>query len=414
MDIKSLPAWLIIGLFILVSIIVIFVLIILFIALIKGREIKLWHLTISGRDKISDDKIKEKTKEQKIKQVENIEISNSFKNLGNIKTKMLPIYPVNNNFPLHYKNINFKYNVENIYENSKYQYLYKKTEEYVKNKKTIYNEATPNLLDYEITRNGERNEYFIDLEFGIQSYIDFLTLNRNIDTVIEKRKTIKEFLETENIDFNFLQNNLPKLVGLTSILVTSDNKLVFQKRKKSVIASNMFHVSIAEGLQIFPSYHDFLKLNNIQRQQSIVDKDIETAVYRGYNEELGLTKDEITELQLLSIYYDYELQQPIFQTLALTKLNSQQIYNYFVNAKGIDTIAEIGSIEFIKNELEDILLYMINTSINDKWSSHAIINIISYIESVFSNESRTIETVNKYFKKIKLYDLGKQNFLEKK
>ena len=74
----------------------------------------------------------------------------------------------------------------------------------------------------------------------------------------------------------------------------------------------MFHVSIAEGLQIFPSYNDFLKLNNIQRQQSIVDKDIETAVYRGYNEELGITKDEITELQLLSIYYDTSVILEVF------------------------------------------------------------------------------------------------------
>lgn len=122
---------------------------------------------------------------------------------------------------------------------------------------------------------------------------------------------------------------------------------------------------------------------------------------------------EVNKLELLSIYFDYELQQPIFQTSSYLNISSFELSQYFKNSKGRDTLSEINKLNFIPNKLNDILLHVSTMEKKGKWSSHAIINIISFIERYYGNEIKLKTTLDKYFPNISNFYLGKQKYIER-
>jgi hypothetical protein len=195
-------------------------------------------------------------------------------------------------------------------------------------------------------------------------------------------------------------------------VITKDGYLVLQKRQKSEVASKMYHVSIAEGLQAYPSYDRYVNMHNNDRQFRIVDKDLSFALYRGLDEELGIEEKDVESIELLSIYYDYELQQPIFQTVSRLNIDSEQLKQYYNQSKGRDTLAEIGRLDFVANNLDDLLFYFYRTNQDGKWSSHAVINIISFIERFFGNSKELERNLTKYFDKELEFYLGEQRYVE--
>lgn len=348
----------------------------------------------------------------------NFSVSKEFKQLGNIKTKMIPIFPYLEENPLKIENVVFDYYTDNIYNKNNYNQFYSAINKYIADKKTIYNEAKPNLLDYNIVFREEDKQHYIELELGICGYIDFLAVNRNLDSQFienSNQTSIKEKLQRLKVDKDptSSRNDVPKQLGVSSIVITKDNYVVFQKRQKSEIASKMFHVSIAEGLQVYSSYKDFLDIEQSNRYHSIIDRSLSTALYRGLYEELGVETSEVNKLELLSIYFDYELQQPIFQTSSYLNISSSELSQYFKNSKGRDTLSEINKLNFIPNKLNDILLHVSTMEKKGKWSSHAIINIISFIERYYGNEIKLKTTLDKYFPNISNFYLGKQKYIER-
>jgi Effector-associated domain 11 len=353
-------------------------------------------------------------------EIDNLEpfsIEQNFKEFGNIKTKMLPIFPYKKDKPLKIENVLFDYHLNEIYDKSNHPHFYKEIESHILRKATIYNEAKPSLLDYNITFSEEQKEYFIEMELGICGYVDFLSVSRNLDVVFIEgglKTTIRKKLQDKDIDKDPINplNNVPKQLGVSSIVLTSDNYIVLQKRQKSEVASKMFHVSIAEGLQAYPSYDDYLKINDSQKNYKITDKTLSLALYRGLEEELGLENRDIKELELLSIYFDYELQQPIFQTCSYLNITSKELEKYYSSYKGRDTLSEIKRLDFIPYNIDKILLYFYQTSQEGVWSSHAVINIISFIEKHFGAIHTVNKVINKYFIKPKEFYLGEQNYVE--
>lgn len=343
--------------------------------------------------------------------------SKDFKIFGRFRTKMIPIFPYKKENMLRIENILFDYYPEKIYSANHYPQFYNEIVKHVNNKDTIYNEAKPHLLDYNIAFSEETQSHYIEMELGICGYIDFLAVSRNLDVeYLDQgiKRTIRQSLVNNGVDKDPSDdlNNVPKQLGVSSIVVTSDNYIVLQKRQKSEVASKMYHVSIAEGLQVFPSYSEFLALDKSEQQFRIVDKDLSFALYRGMEEELGIEEKEVNELELLSIYYDYELQQPIFQTSVLLNISSVELSKYYDQFKGRDTLAEIGRLDFIPNRLDDLLLYFYRTNQEGKWSSHAVINIISFIEKHYGSYKKIEKHLNKYFTRDIEFYLGDQKYIE--
>lgn len=342
----------------------------------------------------------------------------SFKNFGPFRTKMIPIFPYRKENMVHIDNVLFEYYPDKIFSPDNHPQFYGRVSNYVKDKPTIYNEAKPHLLDYNVTFSEESQSHFVELELGICGYLDFLSVSRNMDVpYLDQNKestTIrKELIKTgADKDPGHLKNDVPKQLGVSSIVITKDGYLVLQKRQKSEVASKMYHVSIAEGLQAYPSYERYVNMHNSDRQFRIVDKDLSFALYRGLDEELGIEKKDVESIELLSIYYDYELQQPIFQTVSKLNIDSEQLKQYYNQSKGRDTLAEIGRLDFVANNVDDLLFYFYRTNQDGKWSSHAVINIISFIERFFGDAKELERNLNKYFDKEMEFYLGEQRYVE--
>lgn len=344
-------------------------------------------------------------------------IEQEFKTFGNLKTKMLPIFPYKREKPLKIENVIFDYYPTKVFDKNDYPFFYSEIENHVSGKKTIYNEAKPHLLDYKTTFSEEEQEHFMEIELGICGYLDFLSVSRNLDSTVNIKglnTTIRKMLVDLDVDKDPTDENnkVPKQLGVSSIVVTSDNYVVLQKRQKSEVASKMYHVSIAEGLQAYPSYKGFLNLENSEKKFSITDKTLGLALYRGLEEELGIDDEDVKNLELLSIYFDYELQQPIFQTCTYLGITSEKLKQYYKSMKGRDTLAEVKRLDFIPFSLDEILLYLYQTTQEGRWSSHAIINIISFLERNFGSEKKLKPSLNKYFRKSVEFYLGDQRYVE--
>ena len=344
-------------------------------------------------------------------------VEKSFKEFGNLKTKMLPIFPYKRDKPLKIENVVFDYYPDKVFDRQDYPAFFEEVEAYIRSRKTIYNEAKPHLLDYIVTFSEEEKEHFMEIQLGICGYTDFLAVSRNLDVEFDlngKTTTYRKELVQLGVDKDptLPQNRVPKQLGVSSIILTTDNFIVLQKRQKSEVASKMYHVSIAEGLQAYPSYKDFLNLENSEKQFKITDKTLSLALYRGLDEELGIDDKDVRSLELLSMYFDYELQQPIFQTCTYLNIDSQRVNQYYQNLKGRDTLAEINQLDFVPFNLDEILLHVYQKSQEGTWSSHAIINIISFLERHFGSENQLKNTVNKYFRKPTEYYLGPQQYIK--
>lgn len=337
------------------------------------------------------------------------ESTQKYKTLGNIFTKMIPIFPYRKNYEIFSEHIKFKYDVNNIFTTELYESEYNTIDKYINSKDTVYNEAKPSLIDFDIKRNEEEGISYIELVLGINGYHDFLTINRNLDFLDGGQLRLK--ISNSSLH-DLMKMNIPKSLGVSSILVTNDRHIFLQKRNKSEVASNMNHVSIAEGLCVHKSYNEFVKKTPNKRGQFIKDNNIKEALLRGIEEEIGVIATDISDLEILSIYFDEELMQPIFQTTAYVNKRKNEIEEYIKSARGIDTVGEIKELIFCKNN-EDDILKKFKESLNEGyvWSTHAVINLISYLEYIGGNDN-LIEHVNNYFEEETLFSLGKQNFIE--
>lgn len=341
--------------------------------------------------------------------VDNDEYAYKYKHLGNILTKMIPIFPCRKNYEISSEDICFKYDVMEIFSDSSYYYEFETINEYILSKSTVYNEAKPMLLDYDIKRSEEDDRYYIEMNLGICGYHDFLAINRNLDVL--GNGSIRQKISNASLS-ELMAMNVPKSLGISSILITKDDFVVFQKRNKSEVASNMYHVTVAEGLSVSKSYNDFIEMNKNKRKNSIVDTNIKNALLRGIKEEIGLEENSISDMNILSIYFDEELMQPIFQSCAYIKLTKNELESLRLAAKGIDTLCEIKEFIYVKNDEEPMVHYLKETVENEGvWSTHAIINLISYLEFISEKET-LVYLVNRYFTDEFLFSLGRQNFIE--
>ena len=188
--------------------------------------------------------------------------------------------------------------------------------------------------------------------------------------------------------------------------------LFCKKDETSEVASKRFDVPIAEGLQLYPSYDRYLKLKTSEKQSGIIDKTLSSALYRALKEELDINDKEIQALELLSIYYDYELQQPIFQTCTYLNISSEKLRRDHIAMSGRDTLKEITRWDFVPLNLDKILLYLYEGTQEGKWNPRAILNLISFLEKNFGSEEKLKPALNKYFSKSVEFYSGEQRFVE--
>ncbi len=184
-------------------------------------------------------------------------------------------------------------------------------------------------------------------------------------TVREKYGGLDEMLDPDK----YAHSPYAKLVGTSTVIVTTDNKVILQRRSGNVaVAANQMHVSLAEGM------------HKNDRDAAGKINPVHTAL-RGIRQELSDLSAEATpveiqekDIQVLALGISEQYLQPEFALMAHLPMTSEDILTRAKNARGKWERVELIAEDFTEENITQLLQ-------KDQWSPHASFALVTALKT---------------------------------
>jgi len=247
------------------------------------------------------------------------------------------------------------------------------------NQSIPWNGKTISLTEYSLSRVDTSEDMTLDLELVLNEYYTTYSVITNLDEVCPStNRSFSQYISAFDFTEPKSRYELPNSIGVCIQVFTKDYKTIFTRRSfSSGFRPGEYDVSVVEGLNLSDAHNGHIDFSEV--------------VKRGCCEELCELQDSELRVHLLGLFFDKKYNQwNIVGTVDLG-ISSEEIITR--RNSGVDGKWELKSIDFINQDLKDIIVYLLT---HKMWDMGVVTTYFALLYKLMCSRDQINKMIKKY------------------